>query len=352
VEFILIWGFRVGLVKPNPFSGVKNGQSTRRQRKLIMVLATTITVDGTFGEVSVPPRTADVLEWMRKKYKQPLMQFQGKLVHEESAYAVFATPSDEEDDSTNQHMLPPPFSEDSFQGTIVLMKSKGDNADEYDKPATMYADMPSSEYDEYYASVSFETPDEEEIADDEEEVAEEEDLVEEEEEPEVLAEERQASTVHTIHASNVFVDHPLRDLVRAKFGSADIESAILNRCIADAQKWYVDIDWETLAFREMYRTRAIELFPFRAQAETMGATGFANSSPVDYAPDRWRDILQVVLEKDKAKYSKKVTANIEMFCRSCKRKTKCDYYQVQTRSADEPMTTFVTCLECDTKWKY
>jgi transcription elongation factor S-II len=84
----------------------------------------------------------------------------------------------------------------------------------------------------------------------------------------------------------------------------------------------------------------------------MGIEEFAKSSPSDQCPDRWRDILQKALEKDKAKYSKKVTANIEMYCRSCRRKTKCDYYQVQTRSADEPMTTFVTCLECDTKWKY
>jgi transcription elongation factor S-II len=25
---------------------------------------------------------------------------------------------------------------------------------------------------------------------------------------------------------------------------------------------------------------------------------------------------------------------------------------LQTRSADEPMTTFVTCIECDKKWKF
>ena len=27
------------------------------------------------------------------------------------------------------------------------------------------------------------------------------------------------------------------------------------------------------------------------------------------------------------------------------------YYQAQTRSADEPMTTFVTCQNCDNRWK-
>jgi len=37
-------------------------------------------------------------------------------------------------------------------------------------------------------------------------------------------------------------------------------------------------------------------------------------------------------------------------CGRCKSK-KTTYYQLQTRSADEPMTTFVTCLTCDRNWK-
>lgn len=37
-------------------------------------------------------------------------------------------------------------------------------------------------------------------------------------------------------------------------------------------------------------------------------------------------------------------------CNRCKTK-KTTYYQLQTRSADEPMTTFVSCLNCDKNWK-
>jgi DNA-directed RNA polymerase subunit M/transcription elongation factor TFIIS len=37
-------------------------------------------------------------------------------------------------------------------------------------------------------------------------------------------------------------------------------------------------------------------------------------------------------------------------CRKCKSK-KTTYYQMQTRSADEPMTTYVTCTACGLKWK-
>lgn len=38
-------------------------------------------------------------------------------------------------------------------------------------------------------------------------------------------------------------------------------------------------------------------------------------------------------------------------CGKCKT-NKTTYYQMQTRSADEPMTTFVRCLNCGNRWKF
>uniref|UniRef100_A0A0N8ESV4 Transcription elongation factor n=1 Tax=Heterocephalus glaber TaxID=10181 RepID=A0A0N8ESV4_HETGA len=38
-------------------------------------------------------------------------------------------------------------------------------------------------------------------------------------------------------------------------------------------------------------------------------------------------------------------------CSKCKKKN-CTYNQMQTRSADEPMTTFVLCNECGHRWKF
>ncbi|XP_007952881.1 transcription elongation factor A protein 2 [Orycteropus afer afer] len=38
-------------------------------------------------------------------------------------------------------------------------------------------------------------------------------------------------------------------------------------------------------------------------------------------------------------------------CSRCRRKS-CTYTQVQTRSSDEPMTTFVVCNECGNRWKF
>lgn len=317
-----------------------------------MVLATLISISGTLSEVSIPAKTVDVLEWLRKKLKQPTLQFQGKCVHEEHSFAFFAVPSEIEDEQTNQHMLPPPFNDDSFQGSIAVLKSANPNPDDYDRQASKYVDLKTVEYDEFYATCTFDEEDDEEEQGEYEEDDGLGDPQQEEPEDPVDTAVRPHVTVHMLHASNVFIDHPLRDLVRSKFESEEIEHAILTRSVSDAQKWFIDIDWTNSVFVDMYRSRAVSLYRYRDLAKNMTATEFVDSTAVDLNPKRWTSIIEALIEKEKAMYSKKSTASIFMYCSSCKVKTKCDYYQLQTRSADEPMTTFVTCLECDKRWKF
>jgi len=46
-----------------------------------------------------------------------------------------------------------------------------------------------------------------------------------------------------------------------------------------------------------------------------------------------------------------VQASGTFTCNKCKQ-NKTTYFQMQTRSSDEPMTTFVTCLNCHNRWKF
>jgi DNA-directed RNA polymerase subunit M/transcription elongation factor TFIIS len=249
-------------------------------------------------------------------------------------------------------MLPPPFHDDSFQGSIAVLKSANPNPDDYDRQASKYMDLKSSEYDEFYQTCTFNEEEDEENEGEYEEDDGQGDPTQDEPEDVEEGEDRPNIAVHMLHASNVFVDHALRDLVRNKFESEEIEHAILNRCVNDAQKWFVDIDWSNSVFVDMYRSRAVSLYPYRHMAANLTPTEFVDSTAVDLNPKRWKEMIQKIIDKEKAMYSKKSTASIFMFCSSCKKKTRCDYYQLQTRSADEPMTTFVTCLECDKRWKF
>jgi len=313
-----------------------------------MVVALFISTSGTLTETPIPAKTPDVLEWLRKKTKQPLMQFQGKMIHDEDVYSVFGVPCEDEEENANQHMLPSPFNEDMFVGTLVVMKSVNPNADDYDAHANQYTDLRSVEYDEFYHSSTFQEEDEEDDKDEEDDA---DGAVVEDEDDDVPAVDRELVPVHTVHASNVYIDHPLRTLVRDKFDSNEVETAILKKCVADAQEWFIDQAWDNPVFLNLYRNRAIDLYRYRQLMPTMTVEAFVNSTPLLQNPERWAEIVQNTTEKEKATHSKKQTASIIMDCRRCRKKTRCDYYQMQTRSADEPMTTFFTCLECDLRWR-
>lgn len=65
-------------------------------------------------------------------------------------------------------------------------------------------------------------------------------------------------------------------------------------------------------------------------------------------PSVWKTLKTKTLNQSIIKQD---CADDGMFkCNKCK-SMKTVYYQMQTRSADEPMTTYVTCTNCNTKWK-
>ena len=68
-------------------------------------------------------------------------------------------------------------------------------------------------------------------------------------------------------------------------------------------------------------------------------------------PQRWKSLIDKKVAKDKCMYETKLESSTDTFrCRKCQG-NHCSYFLIQTRSADEPMTTFVTCLDCGNRWK-
>jgi DNA-directed RNA polymerase subunit M/transcription elongation factor TFIIS len=68
-------------------------------------------------------------------------------------------------------------------------------------------------------------------------------------------------------------------------------------------------------------------------------------------PENWKTYIDEKSKRDRTLYeiNKEMATDIYK-CGKC-HKRECVYYQLQTRSADEPMTTFVTCLNCGKRWK-
>jgi DNA-directed RNA polymerase subunit M/transcription elongation factor TFIIS len=341
-----------------------------------MVYAVSISQEGIVGEVQIPPKTADVLEWVRKKYKNPNYQFQGNLAHplkESFQLNLFACIADE-DDNVNQHLLPSPFDEESYTGNIVILMSE-DDEEKYKATASEYTNLRSDDYALLYEEWDFNNENEEEDDDVEREEDEEEEI---EEAPVVEEETRQVYPVRIIQtkSKNVFIESAIRDVVIRNFQELvgdehivkELEHSILHAVSDDSIKEGIEADWGNRIFWNMYRNRAISLYENLRGSDSyvqnnenwlqklknneISPRNLVQMSPLDLCHSRWKDIVEQAIESEKKLYSKSESASIMMWCSGCKKKTKCDYYQMQTRSADEPMTTFVTCLECDRQWKF
>jgi len=81
---------------------------------------------------------------------------------------------------------------------------------------------------------------------------------------------------------------------------------------------------------------------------------FCSMSSQDMASEERRQADKALAEENmfKSLGAQEQEAETDAFqCGRCKqRKTR--YRQAQTRSADEPMTTFVTCVNCGNRWKF
>lgn len=79
-----------------------------------------------------------------------------------------------------------------------------------------------------------------------------------------------------------------------------------------------------------------------------------NMSTAEMASDKRRHENRKIEEKalfdcERGAAPKETTDQFK--CGRCGQR-KCTYYQMQTRSADEPMTTYVTCVNCNNHWKF
>ncbi|GJQ12762.1 hypothetical protein GpartN1_g4553.t1 [Galdieria partita] len=130
----------------------------------------------------------------------------------------------------------------------------------------------------------------------------------------------------------------------------EIEEQLFVQCDKETSKEYQE------RFRSLYRnlkdTKNASLRE-AVLSRTILPKDFVVMTPHELAnPELKKEREQ--LRKESIRESKKSvdtqTFSEEFQCRKCGLR-KCSFFQMQTRSADEPMTTFVTCHHCGNRWK-
>ena len=141
--------------------------------------------------------------------------------------------------------------------------------------------------------------------------------------------------------------------------STNLEKAIYNYALKEAELRKIVKKWENPLFLQLYTDRLFSIYMNMKNEKILQSLKSKELLPVTFAfmthqemnPEHWKELLEKKRLIDKSKYNTDLVANTDMFtCSRCKSK-KCNYYTLQTRSADEPETIFITCLDCGRNWK-
>ena len=142
-----------------------------------------------------------------------------------------------------------------------------------------------------------------------------------------------------------------------------IEKSIYNSSIKQARLKMVERSWTSPEFKHIYKTNYKFVYSnlkLNKNADfVLGKIKYGLWEPdkiismtlQELYPDIWEELIIKNIKKMEQLSKQNNVQGTDMFrCGKCK-KNNCTYYQMQTRSADEPMTTFITCLNCSNRWK-
>tara|TARA_Y100000591_G_scaffold238514_1_gene209196 strand:- start:858 stop:1379 length:522 start_codon:yes stop_codon:yes gene_type:complete len=151
----------------------------------------------------------------------------------------------------------------------------------------------------------------------------------------------------------------LNNILNNKAYSNNLEKGIYNYSLKAAEERKIIKKWDNPNYINLYLEKLKTIFINLKNPELLDKIKkkkfkiheLAFMTHYELNPNKWEHLLELKKIKDENKYTPKIEASTDNFtCSKCKSK-KCTHYQLQTRSADEPMTTFVMCLDCSNRWK-
>ena len=138
----------------------------------------------------------------------------------------------------------------------------------------------------------------------------------------------------------------------------NMEIGIYNYAIEVCNRRKYVKKWDNPQFTEIYLCKLKSIFLNLKDKELLAQIISGTILPHEIAfkscyelfPSRWEVLLEKKKKRDEIKCKTDMAATTDAFTCRCSSK-KCTYYQLQTRSADEPMTTFITCIDCGNRWR-
>lgn len=150
----------------------------------------------------------------------------------------------------------------------------------------------------------------------------------------------------------------LEKILKSEKNSSNLEKGIFNYALKEAEQRKVVKKWDIPNFVLIY-TSHLKSILNNLTPEIIGEIDSGNikahmvafMNHQELAPQKWSALIEAKSKRDKGKFEINMEAATDTFtCRKCKGK-RCTYYMQQVRCSDEPMTVFVTCIDCGNRWK-
>jgi transcription elongation factor S-II len=154
------------------------------------------------------------------------------------------------------------------------------------------------------------------------------------------------------------IQQKLKEKVFTKFNAINLEKGIFNFSIKESTNRKVVKKWDNIYFVQIYLDKLKSVY-FNLNEHILNelkekkikAESIAFMSHQELNMNKWENLIIAKNKRTEQKFETNLVASTDTFkCRKC-HSNECTYYQMQTRSADEPMTTFVTCINCGNRWK-
>jgi hypothetical protein len=151
----------------------------------------------------------------------------------------------------------------------------------------------------------------------------------------------------------------LDEILKNEKNSVNLEKGIFNFALGEAKNRKVVKKWDNPYFVQLYVDHLRSIFTNlnnphileQLNSGSIKAHTIAFMTHQEMRPEKWDELITAKSKRDQNKFENNLEAATDTFtCRKCK-SNKCTYMQLQLRSADEPMTTFVTCLSCGNRWR-
>lgn len=148
--------------------------------------------------------------------------------------------------------------------------------------------------------------------------------------------------------------------------SEEIENSIYTYTIDKAKCKGIEYDFKNNYFKRIYVNKVITLynnldknsyihdvsFLDRLLNKEFNVKDIAFLSPQEINIEHWKKRIDRQNANDDFLYSRSAGIKTNEYkCGRCK-KRECSYFQLQVRSCDEPMTTYINCLNCGHKWNF